>query len=50
MMGQTGVDQNNKEDKRNNKVTDLTDEQKVQKLTADNKKEQEKVVNKQIKE
>jgi hypothetical protein len=31
-------------------VTDLTDEQKAQKLTADNKKEQEKAVNKQIKE
>lgn len=50
IMGQTEVEQNDKEDKQNNKVTDLTDEQKVQKLTADNKKEQEKVVNKQIKE
>lgn len=50
MMGQTEVEQNDKEDKQNNKVTDLTDEQKAQKLTADNKKEQEKAVNKQIKE
>lgn len=50
MMGQTEVKQNDKEDKQDNKVTDLTDEQKAQKLTADNKKEQEKVVNKQIKE
>lgn len=39
MMGQTEVEQNDKEDKQNNKVTDLTDEQKAQKLTADNKKE-----------
>ena len=44
MMGQAGVEQDNKEDK----VTDLTDTQKAQKLTADNKKEQTKVVNKQI--
>lgn len=50
MMGQTEVKQNDKEDKQDNKVTDLTDEQKAQKLIADNKKEQEKVVNKQIKE
>ena len=40
-MGQAGVEQDDK-------VTDLTDTQKVQKLTADNKKEQTKVVNKQI--
>lgn len=49
MMGQTEVEQNDKEDKQDNKVTDLTDTQKTQKLTADNKKEQEKAVNKQIK-
>ena len=48
IMGQAEVEQNDKEDKQENKVTDLTDEQKVQKLTADNKKEQEKAVNKQI--
>ena len=48
MMGQAGVDQDNKEDKKDDKVTDLTDTQKAQKLTADNKKEQTKLVNKQI--
>lgn len=48
MMGQAGVKQDNKEDKQDDKVTDLTDTQKAQKLTADNKKEQTKVVNKQI--
>ena len=48
MMGQTGVEQDNKEDKQDDKVTDLTDTQKAQKLTADNKKEQTKVGNKQI--
>ncbi len=48
IMGQTGVEQDNKADKQDDKVKDLTDEQKVQKLTADNKKEQEKTVNKQI--
>lgn len=48
MMGQTGVEQDNKEDKQDDKVTDLTDTQKAQKLTADNKKEQTKVINKQI--
>ena len=47
MMGQAGTEQN-KENKKDDKVTDLTDEQKVQKLTADNKKEQSKIVNKQI--
>ena len=47
IMGQTGTEQN-KENKQDDKVTDLTDEQKVQKLTADNKKEQSKIVNKQI--
>lgn len=45
MMGQAGVEQDNKEDKQDDKVTDT---QKAQKLTADNKKEQTKVVNKQI--
>ena len=48
MMGQAGVEQDNKENNQDNKVTDLTDTQKAQKLTADNKKEQAKVVNKQI--
>lgn len=48
MMGQAGVDQDNKENEEDNKVTDLTEQQKAQKLTADNKKEQAKVVNKQI--
>lgn len=48
MMGQAGVEQDNKEDKQDDKVSDLTDTQKAQKLTADNKKEQTKVVNKQI--
>ena len=48
MMGQAGVEQDNKEDTQDNKVKDLTDTQKAQKLTADNKKEQAKVVNKQI--
>lgn len=45
MMEQTGVEQDNKEDKQDDKVTDLTD---TQKLTTDNKKEQTKVGNKQI--
>ena len=48
IMGQAGVDQDNKEDKQNDKATDLTEQQKAQKLTADNKKEQTKMVNKQI--
>lgn len=49
MMGQAGVKQNNQqEESKDEKVTDLTDQQKAQKLTADNKKEQTKVVNKQI--
>mgnify|MGYP000532065393 CR=1 FL=1 len=38
----TGVEQGNKEDKKDDKVTDLTDTQKAQKLTEDNKKEQQK--------
>ncbi len=49
MMGQAGVEQDNKENNQDDKVTDLTEQQKAQKLTADNKKEQTKVVNKQIK-
>ena len=48
MLGQTGVEQDNKADKQDDKVKDLTDTQKAQKLTANNKKEQTKVVNKQI--
>lgn len=49
MMGQAGVEQDNKEDKQDDKVPELTDTQKAQKLTADNKKEQTKIINKQIK-
>lgn len=48
MMGQVGANQDNKENKQEDKVTDLTDTQKAQKLTADNKKEQSKMVNKQV--
>lgn len=48
MMGQVGVEQDNKENKQDDKVTDLKDTQKAQKLTADNKKAQEKEVNKQV--
>lgn len=48
IMGQAGVEKDNKEDKQDDKVTDLTEQQKAQKLTADNKKEQTKMVNKQI--
>lgn len=49
MMGQVRVEQNNQqEESKDEKVTDLTDQQKAQKLTADNKKKQTKVVNKQI--
>ena len=48
MIGQAGKNQDNKENNQDNKVTDLTDQQKAQKLTADNKKEQTKVVKKQI--
>lgn len=50
MMGQAEVKQNNQQvESKDDKVTDLTDTQKAQKLTAENKKEQAKVVNKQIK-
>ena len=48
MMGQAEANQDNKENNQDNKVTDLTEQQKSQKLTADNKKEQAKVVNKQV--
>ena len=48
IIGQAGENQDNKENNQDNKVTDLTDQQKAQKLTADNKKEQTKVVKKQI--
>ena len=44
-LGQTETEQNSKQD---NKVIDLTEQHKAQKLTADNKKEQTKAVNKQI--
>ena len=48
-MGQAEVEQNNQQvESKDDKVTDLTDTQKAQKLTAENKKEQEKVVNKQV--
>lgn len=48
MLGQE--EKENKTDKLDgdNEVQDLTDSQKAQKLTADNKKEQEKIVNKQV--
>lgn len=52
MMGQadgTEVDTNKTDKAEQNKVTDLTKTQKVQKLTADNKKAQQKDVNKQLK-
>lgn len=49
MMGQAGTNQDSQEDnQKDDKVPDLTDTQKAQKLTADNKKEQAKIVNKQI--
>lgn len=49
MMGQAGTNQDSQEDnQKDDKVQDLTDTQKAQKLTADNKKEQAKIVNKQI--
>ena len=55
MMGQAGVNEQSNDNpnesnknKDDNKVTDLTVQQKAQKLTADNKKEQTKAVNKQI--
>ena len=49
MMGQAGTNQDSQEDnQKDDKVPDLTDAQKAQKLTADNKKEQAKIVNKQI--
>lgn len=49
MLGQE--EKENKTDKPDgdNEVQDLTDSQKAQKLTADNKKEQEKIVDKNIK-
>lgn len=37
------------EDKQDDKVTDLSETQKAQKLTAENKKEQESTINKQVK-
>lgn len=46
MMGQFGIKE--EQNKSDDKVKDLTEQQKTQKLTADNKKEQKKVVNKQI--
>lgn len=49
MLGQNKTEQDSKENSNSNdKITDLTDKQKTQKLTADNKKEQTKVGNKQI--
>ena len=49
MLGQNKTEQDSKGNSNlNYKVTDLTDTQKAQKLTADNKKEQTKVVKKQI--
>lgn len=49
ILGQNKTEQDSKENSNSNdKITDLTDKQKAQKLTADNKKEQTKVGNKQI--
>lgn len=48
MMGEAGVEQEEDKETDDNKIQDLTDKQKAQKLTADNKKEQEKMVNKQV--
>lgn len=49
IMGQTGENQeSNKDNNKKVEIQDLTDTQKAQKLTADNKKEQKKQVNKQI--
>lgn len=53
-MGQVGIQQeentNTKENTDNKaEITDLTEQQKAQKLTSDNKKNQEKQVNKQLK-
>lgn len=49
MLGQKETEQDSKENSNSNdKITDLTEQQKAQKLTADNKKEQTKIVNKQI--
>lgn len=52
-MGQVGMQQENTSTETNTEdkaeITDLTDNQRVQKLTADNKKKQEKQVNKQLK-
>lgn len=48
MMGQAGVEQTENEETEDNKIQDLTDTQKASKLTADNKKEQEKIVSKKI--
>lgn len=53
-MGQAGIQQEENTNTKANtdnkaEITDLTDKQKAQKLTADNKKNQEKQVNKQLK-
>lgn len=48
MMGKAGVEQEENKETDDNKVQDLTDKQKAQKITADNNKEQEKIVNKKI--
>ena len=50
-MGQAQVNEEatkTSEEKEENKVSDLTEPQKVQKLTADNKKEQEKEIKKEV--
>lgn len=53
-MGQAGVQQEENTNTKQNtdnkaEITDLTDQQKAKKLTADNKKNQEKQANKQLK-
>ena len=51
MMGQANINQEDaqtSEENEENKIADLTETQKAQKLTADNKKEQEKAIKKEV--
>lgn len=51
MMGQANINQEDaqtSEENKENKIADLTETQKAQKLTADNKKEQEKAIKKEV--
>lgn len=53
MMGQAGIEteqETTEKGKKKNKIVDLTDQQKAQKLTSDNKKEQQKIGSKMITE